>query len=650
MSNEDMSDDTGYPAAGPLMSTSGVSPDADTWRTLTPLLLARPRIRVSRDSSTRRRGGYPLRWEVPFPPEPPTRPAAGYLYTVDGLCPTLVLDLDASRGGVDAVHRDAATIRRLIATAGGHLISDGSITGGMHLYLPLEQPVPFHEARDVALAVARHAPTVDTTPNVNLAGGLIRPPGSAHRFGGRQTLHGLLSDAVDIATRRNPETVWRNLTDSIADTLTAVRGEHREPAPDGDATPDPPFPSRRHHPALSPRCAAIAATGDYDPARYRSPSEARQAVITAATDAGMSFTDVVARIETGAWPGLAALYRRYSRPKHAVARDWRSAVSYLRKRPGQQAGTDLVRTSPTSGHNPHGGIEEQVADPSAASLVARRRTDAEYIWLRQWWAALVLAERDRYTTRAGLARRMLLRALGAAAMQTGVRQVAFGVRSLSVAAGIDHTTAADHLRYLRSEPDPMIQLVESAHGLAADVYLLRIPDSYQSRAEREPWRAGKIHALRPVFLALGVISALVYEALEHHHRRDRLVTSFDIATTSGLSRSSVWDGLNTLQAWNLAEQRHGQWRLIPSTSLTGLARLFGVDQTVRRRVERHRVERRLFRQFLIRAHRLPPAGRQRKVTAGTLECGPPPDDPPPDDDYWYTAMDLLAQGGCPSRT
>jgi len=73
--------------------------------------------------------------------------------------------------------------------------------------------------------------------------------------------------------------------------------------------------------------------------------------------------------------------------------------------------------------------------------------------LRTWWTAVSLLEHIRYADRAGIARRWVLRAVGEAAMKTGSRYVAFGVRSLSVATGLDHTTVAAHLRALREEDD-----------------------------------------------------------------------------------------------------------------------------------------------------------------------------------------------------
>ena len=76
----------------------------------------------------------------------------------------------------------------------------------------------------------------------------------------------------------------------------------------------------------------IATTGVYDTTRYRSPSEARQAVLDAAVWAGLTLPAVLARIENGTWPGLSAFYTRYRRPgtrRKAMLADWRKALAYV---------------------------------------------------------------------------------------------------------------------------------------------------------------------------------------------------------------------------------------------------------------------------------------------------------------------------------
>ena len=60
-----------------------------------------------------------------------------------------------------------------------------------------------------------------------------------------------------------------------------------------------------------------------------------------------------------------------------------------------------------------------------------------------------------------------------------------------MATGLDHTTVAAHLRRLRDEEDPLIDLIENDRGLAGDLYQLRIPDEAAARAATLSWPAGK---------------------------------------------------------------------------------------------------------------------------------------------------------------
>lgn len=72
-------------------------------------------------------------------------------------------------------------VTELVRRAGGRVITDESPNGGRHLYVPFAAPVGFHQARNLALAVATRTPTMDPSPNQNLTDGLIRPPCSVHR-------------------------------------------------------------------------------------------------------------------------------------------------------------------------------------------------------------------------------------------------------------------------------------------------------------------------------------------------------------------------------------------------------------------------------------------------------------------------------------
>src|SRR6478735_219509 len=151
-----------------------------------------------------------------------------------------------------------------------------------------------------------------------------------------------------------------------------------------------------------------------------------------------------------------------------------------------------------------------------------------------------------------------------------------------------YTTVAAHLRTLRDEDDPLIDLIENDRGLAGDLYQ-RIPDQILTRATRVSWRPGKLHALRPVFRELGHPAAFVYEALEQ--ARGRPQSSFDLATATGLSRAAVYEALETLAAYNLVQPARGRWVRVAGTSLQQLAEQFGCTDAIRTLVKRHRDER-----------------------------------------------------------
>lgn len=589
--------DSAHPAAGPedTANTSDISTEtpATVWAALVPLLAGRPLVRESRDATPRRRGTYSARWARKLTDRLPAVPAAVPVYAGDGSTRVLVVDLDVSKGGVAAVARDAAAVAELVRRSGGEVISDESPNGGRHVYVPLAEPVPYEQARAVAVALARRTPTMDPTPNQNAVHGLIRPPGSPHRAGGHQRLHGPLSRAVALARAGNPPAVWERLRAALAGELAALT----LPSPTVSNVPDAGavrIERRGGRRALGARWEHIARTGDYDTGRYRTPSEARQAVLTAACAAGHTLTDVLGRLAAGSWPGLHRFYDRYS-PRNrtaAIRRDWTAAHRYLTRPHDQQQPTrNRVRNSPTSKPPTQRGA------PAAATARSTRASADEYRFIRTWWNALGLVEIGRYgDSRAGIGRRIVLRALGEAACKAGSRYIAFGVRSLAVATGMDHTTVAAHLRALRDETDPLIDLIEDDRGLAADLYSLRIPDDVEDRAIRRAWRPGRIHALRPVFRELGSVAALVYEVLENH--RGRPQRSFDLLADTGLSRTAVWSALRLLAAHELVDQQPKGWTTTGAAHLHAAADQHGVLDTIRRQINRHRDERAAYRRAL----------------------------------------------------
>jgi DNA-binding transcriptional ArsR family regulator len=247
----------------------------------------------------------------------------------------------------------------------------------------------------------------------------------------------------------------------------------------------------------------------------------------------------------GTWPGLASFYARYA-SRHrvpALKRDWIKALEYLRKNPGSRTQEDNARISPTSQPN--------TQPPAIQGNSVSSTPDAEHRFIRNWRNALRLREHNYLDSRTGLARRMVLRALGEAAHMTASRFIEFGDRSIAVATGLDHTTVGSHLRALRSEQDPLVTLVEQGRGTKGDLYMLTVPEEVKAAAEDLSWRKGKIHALRPVFRALGLPAAFVYEALEHSPTP---LATAEIVRMTRLSRTAVTETLEVLAAWNPVER------------------------------------------------------------------------------------------------
>jgi len=597
------SQDSGYPQLGcevggdtpqvwPVLRDSAeVGEAAAAWRALAKLLAGRP---ICRESTNGGRA-YPKKGTRGLTDRLPAVPAAIPVFSAAGDTRLLVIDLDTSKADRAAVLRDAAAVGDLVRRAGGRVISDESPSGGVHVYIPLAVPVAFQDARDFALALAARTPTMDPLPMLNLTDGLIRPPGSRHRSGGFQRLRGTLAAAYGVVKEPNPLSVWAALKEALAVELAGVRADRTErdriAAGSEDTTVGyvPRTGGQRELPADYLR---IATTGLYDTARYPSPSHARQAVLASAAWAGMQLADVIGRVHGGAWPGLASFYARYryaAARRKAMVGDWRNAVAWVQKARANDTGVRPVRIYPTS------RPATQRAAGATLGSQQHRSTVVEFRFVREWWSAMVILERDRYPGRTGPAIRMVLRALGEAAMKTGSRYIEFGTRSLDVASGLDHTTVAKHLRQLRAEDDPLVYLVENDRGLLGDLYELRIPEEVAVRAGRQSWRAGKIRALRPVFRDLGLPAAFVYEALEHSPDR---ATSFELAGVTGMARSTVYEALETLAAFNLVEQRGGRWSIVAATSLVVLAESLGCAAEISDRLHRHRLERQAFRRAM----------------------------------------------------
>ncbi|MGY2747718.1 MarR family transcriptional regulator [Arthrobacter sp. UYCu723] len=561
---------------------SSLASAAQTWAALTPLLAGQPRIRLSKDGGNT----YPQKHERALTVALPTFPAAVRIFGKDGTCAAIFLDFDSSVAGVDWVQADVRAVQAWLHNCGARWIEDYSPNGGRHIYIPLAQRVTFSEARDLVEALGTRHRTLDKTPHQNLLHGCMRTPGSQHKRGGHQELAMSLNMAYDIARRPNSTSVWTAMNAELAGEIGAVRAFRLEQTFTSEAgeTPELQHPAGR----MSRVMQLMAQTGLYDSNRYASDSEARQAIITGAASAGMEVTDVERRMLQGTWPGLASFYARYA-SRHrvpALRRDWLNAVSYLKDR-GSRDGKNNDRKSPTSQPNTH-------AQGLQANSISTN-PDAEHRSIRTWRNALRLREHAYTDSRTGLARRMVLRALGEAAHMTGSRFVEFGARSIAVATGLDHTTVGSHLRALRGESDGLVTLVEEGRGTKGDLYMLTVPEEMKAAAEDLTWRKGKIHALRPVFRELGLPAAFVYEALENSPG----LSTAELVKLTKLSRTAVSEALEVMAAWNMiARDITRAWSVVATTSLKDLAEHFGVLEAVAAQLQRYRIERILWKEWL----------------------------------------------------
>ncbi len=594
---------------------------AEAWKALARLLSGQPWMLVSKDGGKTYLGGWGRR---SITPKLPNQPAAIPIYDGTGSTRLLALDLDVKKTSEFQVQRDTAVAQRILEAAGGRVIVDQSPAGGRHLYLPLAEAISFGEAKTLIRALQARLPSLDPQPMLNVRFGVIRPPGSLYKMGdGYQELITPLAIAYDIAQRPAAAIVVANLRAELAAEIHAQTQTSEAWGTLSDDLADQPWHRRIGGPRpLTAAFRHIAEEGIYDTARYKSPSDARQAVLCSAMAAGMQLEDIARRMETGQWAGLNSYYQRYHAKdrRKALIRDWRAADLLLRGlRRSESAGESPVRQSDTRGHASQGG--------------SRGGALSDYQALRVWIAAVDDFAPDHLSPD----QHMVLRTLGEASQKTGSLEVEFGVRSLSVAAGKKtHQALAKHLVLLREQDDPFIELVEQHQGTVADRYRLRLPERYDTRwLAARPWRKGKIHGIRAAFRELGTMAALTYETLENMAEPD---TGRGIAQAMRRSVDAVATALTVLAAWDLAERVDGRWRLSPRADLKMVAETLGAVDEVALQLQRIRKERREWWKWL----------GIRRIGTGARIQQPPPDDNEPPIDIPEHLIDLWAEQPTPS--
>jgi len=488
----------------------------------------------------------------------------------------LAIDLDVARGDVD---HQAAEVGQLLERLGGRYVADVSPSGGRHVLVLFAAPLPWLELRDVVRALALRFPAIDTAPMSSL-GGQITPPGSRGKRGGWRLLAMPLETARAAVEHPNGPEVWAGLLAELAAELQQVEtgaaraGSAAEAEVDDTGTPWVPRLGGRV--PLGAELEQVARSGRWDRSRYAGRSEARMAIVGAAVARGWRLAEVQSAIACGAWKGLAGLYERRSEPgrlERLLPAEWRKCAGKI----SREENVRHWHTSDSSTRPP--------ADESG--LVA------EYGHIRQWMTAILCAledpERVRGWGRRAIAVRLVLLALGQAAMVSGSSTVEFGCRQLALCSCLSHRTVARVLRMLAAEDDPLIDLVSPRRMARADRYALRIPDRYADSVRWRRRRAGRIEAAHPAFLVLGGTSALIYQVLDQAEARGA-----EVAREARLSASATSAALRVLAEHGLAERGPGGWHR-GAVALADVAESTGAADLQREREDRYRQDRESWR-------------------------------------------------------
>jgi len=169
---------------------------------------------------------------------------------------------------------------------------------------------------------------------------------------------------------------------------------------------------------------------------------------------------------------LDGRYRTTSRPPTTGLRPLRTDLLRILYRSSSQAYEWRKCTAKISG-------EKNVRRWHTSDVTSRPPADesgleAEYGLIRQWMTAILCAaedpERVKGWGRRAIAVRLVLLALGQAAMVSSSSTIEFGTRNLALHSALSHRTVSRVLRILRDEPDPLIDLVSPRRMARADRY------------------------------------------------------------------------------------------------------------------------------------------------------------------------------------
>jgi hypothetical protein len=279
----------------------------------------------------------------------PTGPFAVHLGCRNGREFGLIgFDLDAGRGDVAL---DLARLLELLDSAGiPYLVTASGPAGGRHVWVRPASPVPAGMVKQLARALRHQLPTLDISALSNPVAGALRPPGAAHRAGGRSDI--ILGDLEAFLETSATVDQVQALTAAVASALPPVSRDATLRIVAHDPQGHPHLPGRKR--ALPPRSQQALQTTN-----VRDASAVLWSVFLGAARAHWTFNDVAALVQTNApglehlrtkpqshAPGSVRVPRSASDAAAVLRTQWARAVAYVEateaSAPADDDGPDFI--------------------------------------------------------------------------------------------------------------------------------------------------------------------------------------------------------------------------------------------------------------------------------------------------------------------
>lgn len=548
---------------------------AATWKSLAPLIAARPKIRLWDPTTNKFDTTRNLSSRLP------ALPAAVLIYQRNRTS-ILALDFDTKNHDQDTVDNDFARALGWITDAGGVAITDQSTSGGRHIIVPLAIGTSATPAEILPLMRLLEArlPSLDKTPMTNPKTGCITAPGSPCREGGHRVLDGPLTAAIDSFTTRSDPGLLPRLNVLLgalkpAPATTSIAGPNAITGTGPEARLHPDYIRNTD---LPERITTYATTGQLpDDNTWRSHSEARQAVLAHAVLHGHSLATVTALTAPGRpWhAGLASAYTRYGHhAEKAMARDWDKALNWA-------ATTGPLFRPVRAQEQVHTGGTTQGPKLLRAWLAnALAWLDVQYAGHRYRWIG------------AAVYQALAIHAVRHGETINGVPVVGAGGRSLSIAAGLlNETVVWEFLRATREQAGSPLVLTRPAHGRHPDHYALT--RQHRLHVSAETVTNTRVEDVHIAWKIIGHRHRRIYELIVHHG----LTKCADVFAAAHTSASTGYTTVTALSTVGLITRRRGE--VSPgSVTLDDIAAAHHLDEQRADRIQRHQRERAAWHSWL----------------------------------------------------